>query len=43
MISDLLKAGFPAVLLQTMEPHRTEDELKKIHDWQIPDGIASKA
>ncbi len=35
MISDLLKAGFPAVLLQTLEPHRTEDELKKISDWQI--------
>ena len=35
MISDLLKAGFPAVLLQTLEPHRTEDELRKIPDWQI--------
>ena len=27
MITDLLKAGFPCVLLQTLEPHRTEDEL----------------
>ena len=35
MITDLLKAGFPAVLLQTLEPHRTEDELRKITDWQI--------
>lgn len=35
MITDLLKAGFPAVLLQTLEPHRTEDELKKISGWQI--------
>lgn len=35
MITDLLKAGFPCVLLQTLEPHRTEDELKKITDWQI--------
>ena len=35
MISDLLKAGFPAVLLQTLEPHRTEDELRKISGWQI--------
>lgn len=35
MITDLLKAGFPAVLLQTLEPHRTEDELKNITGWQI--------
>ena len=35
MITDLLKAGFPCVLLQTLEPHRTEDELAKITDWQI--------
>lgn len=35
MITDLLKAGFPCVLLQTLEPHRTEDELRKISDWQI--------
>ncbi len=35
MISDLLKAGFPAVLLQTLEPHRTEDELRNIPGWQI--------
>lgn len=35
MITDLLKAGFPCVLLQTLEPHRTEDELRKIQCWQI--------
>ena len=35
MITDLLKAGFPCVLLQTLEPHRTEDELRKIQDLQI--------
>ena len=35
MIIDLLKAGFPCVLLQTLEPHRTEDELAKITGWQI--------
>ena len=35
MITDLLKAGFPCVLLQTLEPHRTEDELAKITGWQI--------
>ena len=35
MITDLLKAGFPCVLLQTLEPHRTEDVLKHINGWQI--------
>ena len=35
MITDFLKAGFPCVMLQTLEPHRTEDELRKITGWQI--------
>jgi len=35
MILDLLKSGFPCVLLQTLEPHRTEDEIRKIPGWRI--------
>lgn len=35
MITNLLKAGFPTVLLQTFEPHRTEEELRTIPGWQI--------
>lgn len=35
MITNLLKAGFPTVLLQTLEPHRTEEELRTITGWQI--------
>lgn len=35
MITDLLKAGFPCILVQTTEPHRTEEKLKQITDWQI--------
>ena len=35
MITPYLKAGFPALLLQTLEPHRTEDLVAKISDWSI--------
>lgn len=35
MITNLLKAGFPTILLQTLEPHRTEDLLRQISGWNI--------
>lgn len=35
MITDYLKAGFPCILLQTNEPHRIEEKLRKISDWQV--------
>ena len=35
MITDLLRAGFPCILLQSNEPHRMEEKLKQISDWQI--------
>ena len=35
MITDYLKAGFPAILLQTQEPHRADELMRKIPEWQI--------
>ena len=35
MIADYLKAGFPAILLQTQEPHRADELMRKIPEWQI--------
>ena len=35
MITDYLKAGFPAILLQTQEPHRADELMRRIPEWQI--------
>lgn len=35
MITDYLKAGFPAILLQTQEPHRADELMRRIPGWQI--------
>ena len=35
MITDYLKAGFPTILLQTQEPHRADELMRKIPEWQI--------
>ena len=35
MIADYLKAGFPAILLQTQEPHRADELMRRSPEWQI--------
>ncbi len=35
MILDYLKAGFPAILVRTLEPHRAEDKIKSITGWKV--------
>ena len=32
---ELLKAGFPTILLQTLEPHRVEAEISQITGWTL--------
>lgn len=35
MIYDYMKAGFPALLLQTQEPHRADELLRSIPEWKV--------
>ncbi len=35
MITDYLKAGFPTILLQTQEPHRADELMRRIPEWQM--------
>lgn len=35
MTADYLKVVFPGIMLQTQEPHRADESMRKVSEWQI--------